>query len=240
MDTIKFNKKQVKMIAHRGLCGIECENTCAAFVAAGSKSYFGIETDTHVTADGHYVIFHDDTLERMAGIDKNIEEMTLSELEEIRLFDTHDGGQTRSDLCIPRLDEYIRICRKFEKIAVLELKNYIEPKHCEGIARLISDLGYIENTIFISFSKENCIEMRRILPDAKIQFLTSTWEEDLLDWLNEYRLDLDIMHTRVTRELVERIHSIGLEINVWTVNHADRGEELAELGIDYITTNILE
>ena len=82
--------------------------------------------------------------------------------------------------------------------------------------------------------------MRRILPDAKIQFLTSTWEEDLLDWLNEYRLDLDIMHTRVTRELVERIHSIGLEINVWTVNHADRGEELAELGIDYITTNILE
>ena len=240
MNTTKFNKKNVKMIAHRGLCGIECENTCAAFVAAGSKSYFGIETDTHVTADGHYVIFHDDTLERMAGINRNIEDMTLAELEDIRLFDKHDDGKTRRDLCIPCLDEYIRICRKFEKIAVLELKNYIELEHCKNIAKIITDLGYIENTIFISFSKENCIQMRQILPDAKIQFLTSDWEDDILDLLKENRLDLDIMHTRVTRELVDLIHSIGHEINVWTVNHADRGEELVELGVDYITTNILE
>ncbi len=53
------NKAQ--MIAHRGLSGIETENTAAAFVAAGQHPYFGIETDVHRTRDGQFVIIHDDT-----------------------------------------------------------------------------------------------------------------------------------------------------------------------------------
>ena len=39
MDTIKINSNGVKIIAHRGLSGIEKENTCPAFVAAGNRSY---------------------------------------------------------------------------------------------------------------------------------------------------------------------------------------------------------
>lgn len=54
MDTIKMNSRSVRMIAHRGVSGLERENTCAAFVAAGNRSYFGIETDVYQTADGNY------------------------------------------------------------------------------------------------------------------------------------------------------------------------------------------
>jgi glycerophosphoryl diester phosphodiesterase len=40
MDTVKLiNKKNCKMIAHRGLSYIECENSMPAFVAAGNRSY---------------------------------------------------------------------------------------------------------------------------------------------------------------------------------------------------------
>ena len=60
MNTVKFDKKETKIIAHRGLSGIEKENTNAAFVAAGNRSYFGIETDIHVTKDGRIVVIHDD------------------------------------------------------------------------------------------------------------------------------------------------------------------------------------
>ena len=56
MNTIKVDSGNTLMIAHRGLSGIELENTCSAFVAAGNRSYFGIETDVHVTADGQYII----------------------------------------------------------------------------------------------------------------------------------------------------------------------------------------
>ena len=54
MDTIKIESKGVKIIAHRGLSGIERENTCSAFVAAANRSYFGIETDIHTTRDGKF------------------------------------------------------------------------------------------------------------------------------------------------------------------------------------------
>ena len=75
MNTIKFEKTaQVKMIAHRGVSGLETENTCAAFVAAGNRSYFGIETDVHVSADGAFIIFHDDDTERVGAKKYTIEE----------------------------------------------------------------------------------------------------------------------------------------------------------------------
>ena len=44
MNTIKLNKGNVRVVAHRGLSGIERENTNAAFVAAANRSYYGIET----------------------------------------------------------------------------------------------------------------------------------------------------------------------------------------------------
>ena len=59
MDTIKTDIRKVKMIAHRGLSGIERENTCPAFVAAGNRSYYAIETDVHRTLDGQFVVIHD-------------------------------------------------------------------------------------------------------------------------------------------------------------------------------------
>lgn len=42
MNTIRFNH-QIKIIAHRGVSGLERENTCAAFIAAGNRSYYGME-----------------------------------------------------------------------------------------------------------------------------------------------------------------------------------------------------
>ena len=67
MNTTKFKKGNVRVIAHRGLSGIERENTNAAFVAAGNRSYYGIETDIHRTADGRFVVCHDNDLFRVSG-----------------------------------------------------------------------------------------------------------------------------------------------------------------------------
>ena len=58
MDTVKINVSdlETKIIAHRGLSGIETENSIAAFIAAANRSYFGIETDVHVTKDNKFII----------------------------------------------------------------------------------------------------------------------------------------------------------------------------------------
>ncbi len=93
--------KYGKQFAHRGLWNAKSpENSLAAFQKAVNAG-FGIEFDIHKTRDGRVVVFHDDTLTRMCGTDGKVEDMTLAELQELRLLDT--------DQHIPTLEEMLAL-----------------------------------------------------------------------------------------------------------------------------------
>ena len=240
MDTIKLlNKGSCRMIAHRGVSGIERENTAGAFIAAGNRSYFGIETDVHVTHDGKYVICHDSNLKRVSGMDLSVEGSTMAELRAVPLYDAVGGSRT--DIRVPTLADYITVCRRYEKIAVLELKGDISPEHVAGIAAEVRELGWFENTIFISFSYDNLLRLRAAEPEARAQLLPPENDpEKIMRFCLENRIDLDIYHAVLTPEIVEKIHGAGLEINCWTVDTVEAAERVLALGVDYITSNILE
>ena len=242
MNTIKLDKRGtgVKMIAHRGLSGLERENTCAAFVAAGNReTYFGIETDVHCTSDGQYVIIHDDSPARVCGQDMVVEETDMQTLRSLRLWDM-DGETVRGDLVLPTLEEYIRLCKRYDKIAVLELKNLMSEEHICGIMETVKGLDYTDRMIVISFKRDNLICLRKHYPDQAIQYLVATWKEEYLDVLKEYRFGLDMHHSVITPEIVRQVHEAGLEVNCWTVDKLEDAERVIACGVDYITTNILE
>lgn len=242
MNTIKLNKQgtNVKMIAHRGLSGLERENTCAAFVAAGNReTYWGIETDIHCTADGKFVIIHDDTTTRVSGVEMTVEETDFDTLRSLHLLDKEREG-TRWDLVLPTLEEYISICKKYEKVAVLELKNPMPEAAVVEIIKAVEEMEYADKMVVISFSFDNMVYLRKHFPNQKAQFLLSAWDDKWLPKLKEYNLGLDIKHIAVTPELVEKIHAIGQEINCWTVDTLADAARVLECGVDYITSNILE
>lgn len=243
MNTIKLNTAgtNVKMIAHRGLSGIEAENTCAAFVAAGNREkYFGIECDIHRTLDGKFVIFHDDNTKRMAVDSMVVEETTFDTLRSLHLVEPRNNNVRRGDLVMPTLEEYINICARYDKVAVLELKNEMIASDIYKIMATIDKLGHLEKTIIISFSLKNMIRLRKRYPQVKAQLLLKTWEDKDMETLVKYDLDLDISYKAVTPELCRKIHDAGKEINCWTCNTVDMGEYLIQCGVDFITTDILE
>ncbi len=242
MNTIKLDTTgtNVKMIAHRGLSGLERENTNAAFVAAGNREkYFGIETDIHSTLDGQFVLFHDDNTKRVALDSMIVEETTFETLRKLQLTE-RDGQRSRGDLIMPTLEEYIAICSRYEKVAVLELKNEFKAAEIYKIMKAIEKAGYLDHMVIISFCLNNLIRLRKRYPNVKAQFLLSTWDEKHMDSLIKYNLDLDIKYTAVTPELCQRIHEHGKEINCWTVDTAEDGQRMIQCGVDYITSNILE
>lgn len=239
MDTIHIDSRGVKMIAHRGASGLETENTASAFVAAGNRSYFGIETDVHRTADGQFVVIHDDNTARVASDYLEVEKTTFETLRALRLRDT-DGEKGRADLRIPTLREYVRICKKYDKVGVLELKNRIPAKDIWRIVSIIEEEEYLPHIIFISFSLENLIDLRAILPEQPAQLLTWSWKDDLIDTLRKYHLDLDIGYPALTPEHVKELKAAGITINCWTVDDPDAARSLVEMGVDQITSNILE
>lgn len=237
-DTVKLHTQNVCMIAHRGLSGIERENTNAAFVAAGNRSYYGIETDIHRTIDGHFVVYHDNTALRLTDVDWNVEEHTLEQLRSLTLKDLDNRG--RADLVMPTLDEYIRICKKYGKVSVLELKNHFECEDIQRIVEIIRNEGWLDQTIFISFDLENMIVLRKLLPKQKLQYLVKGISPEVINVLKTHSLDVDVKYTSLEPEHVKLLHEAGFEVNVWTVNDRDDGLRMAEMGVDFITTNILE
>ncbi len=79
--------------AHRGLHGIDSdqtiypENSMSAFKRALDNG-FGMEFDVHLTKDDIPVVFHDDNLKRMCGVDAMLKDFTYEELQQFNLLNT--------------------------------------------------------------------------------------------------------------------------------------------------------
>lgn len=241
-DTLKLQcANKPLMVAHRGVSGLEKENTNAAFIAAGNRSYYGIETDVRLVKDGTYVCIHDANTERVAGDNVVAEDCSYELLRKIRLFD-RDGVKGREDLCLPTMIDYIQTCKRYEKVAVLELKSNFTVENMAEMCNIIESIGWLENTVFIAFGFQNLVNLREVRPQQAAQYLISKEfdADDLCARLNEYNLDLDIYHGSLTKELLDRVHADGHKVNVWTVDTLEVAEKMAEYGVDFITSNIIE
>ena len=241
MDTIKIQKQQTLAIAHRGLSSLERENSLAAFIAAGQRSYFGIETDVRVTSDGIFVLMHDKNTARVSPDDLEIGDCTYEQLSSVRLFG-YDGKTPRADLRIPRLSDYIAVCRRYEKKAILELKCNFTIEELQKIIDEFKEQDYLDHVIFISFGLDNLLNIRKLLPDVPAQYLRSETDDAhaLINRMVEEHLDLDVSYTMITREFVDECHAAGVLVNVWTVDNPETAAHMIECGVDFLTTNRLE
>ena len=89
-----------KIIAHRGVHINAAENSLEAFKLALKKEYI-IEFDVHLLKDNTIVVFHDDNLKRMTGIDKDLKDCTYDEIKSLKLLNTNSY--------IPTLDEVLKL-----------------------------------------------------------------------------------------------------------------------------------
>ena len=239
MDTIKIKKGNTQMVAHRGVSGLELENTNAAFIAAGNRSYFGVETDVHVTADGKFIIFHDDNTKRVGTQEMIVEETDFAALRDMPL--KRKDGTTRCDLRMPSLEEYLDICKHYEKVCVLELKNPMTKDAVWAIVEECRRVYDLEHLIFISFCFENMVYVKTAAPEANTQFLIGEpLREEQLEAMIKHGIHLDAYYKLLTPELIQRLHGLGIVVNCWTVDDPAKAEELIAWGVDQITSNILE
>lgn len=240
-DTIKLeNKGHTRMIAHRGMCGLEPENTNAAFIAAGNRSHYGIEADVHKTADGKYVIMHDENTLRMSGDDIEIAKATYETLRSLRLKQK-DGKRGRTDLRIPSLEEYLEICKYYGKKAILELKDDFTPVEVDEICQAVEQLEYMEHTVFISFRLKNLLLLKERNPEQPAQYLLEKGiTDELIQEMADRKMGIDAFQNAFTEEIIRKCREKGVATNAWTVNDPEMANRLIAWGIDFITTNILE
>jgi glycerophosphoryl diester phosphodiesterase len=121
-----------KYIAHRGLWGENIpENSLSAFERAAQLG-FAAELDVRLTKDCKMVVFHDENLERMCGVDGRLSDFTYEQLKAFSLGDTDEKIPLLKDVLIkvdgrvPLLIE-LKCCAPWgdlEKRAVRLLRGY--------------------------------------------------------------------------------------------------------------------
>ena len=94
-ESYKIAPDSVRMTAHRGYSAMAPENTLPAFRLAGEYGFWGAECDTSPTADGVWIIMHDDTVDRMTDGEGKVKDLTY---DEIRALTIDDGSNVEDSV----------------------------------------------------------------------------------------------------------------------------------------------
>ena len=229
-----------RVLAHRGLAAPQdgvAENSFAAIAAAHAAGAEYVESDCHVTSDGHVVLFHDDTLARVTGDPRAVADITLRELAQ--QMEGLGGIATLGQALEMFPDIRFNLDVKAEAAA-------------EQVGRLVA--GHAGRVLLTSFSDDR---RRRALTAASPALPATSpgsrtltrlvvavalgirpWARRLMRGVDALQIPERQGRIRVlTPRLIRWAHNAGVEVHVWTVNDVSRMRELVEMGVDGIVTD---
>ncbi len=244
-----LNMQAQLIVGHRGSqWGVE--NTRAAFINGAEAGAWGLECDIRVTADGTFVISHDDSYKRLGGPETKIADMNTTSVLSTRLTSKRHGITYAGNPCT--LGEFLDICNQYKVVPVVEIKictNIHSNTKAEddpvydgipALINLIDKKGCSDRVVIISFMPGVVDFIHRHYPDITVQVLAGDQDgtiDEWVDWCIERNMDLDCVHSIVTKDAVDRMHDAGLKVNVWTVDRVEDFERVKAAGVDFITTN---
>ncbi len=173
---IQVVKMLTQIIAHRGSKGTRPENTLPSFQAALADGADGIETDVHLSKDGHLIIMHDERVDRTTNGEGRIVDQTLAELKQLDAGAWFDSAYIGTR--IPTLDEVVQLLidQNFTGIFNLELKT--NKIHYDGIEAMVADYFNHHDVpfklVYSSFYGKSIERLHALQPDVEFDSLFQT------------------------------------------------------------------
>lgn len=235
-------RKQVDNVAHRGATAYAPENTIAGFDLAVDMKADYIEIDVQRSKDGKLVLIHDTTVDRTTDGTGKVGDLTF---EQLRSLDAGSWkGEQFAGEQIPTFEEILDRYRG--KIGILiemkapELYPGIEEQVAEALKERNLDKPQNEKIIIQSFNFESMKKMNELLPKTPIGVLTSNRAHTTPEALQEFATYADWFNPSygiVTKELVDEVHSLGMQIGSWTVRSQAAADFLFDMGVDAIISD---
>jgi glycerophosphoryl diester phosphodiesterase len=225
-------------VGHRGDRASAPENTMASLELAMDELAY-VETDVRLTRDGVPVLFHDVTLERVAGIDRRIEDLTLDAVRNLDVGAWY--GDAFAGATVPTLDEFLAaLAERPDARALVELKAGWAADGVRTVAGLIDRYNLRTRVVLQSFSIDTLLAIRRASPSTPRIMLTRELPADprpLAEQLGVVGFGTTIAAVRREPEAVELSHEAGLAVLCYTLNSDTDWAEVRELGVDGIITD---
>ena len=231
LATLKVND-QIKLIAHRGDVSKGVENSLEALEAAAKGKAAYAEMDILLTKDHQFVVLHDYNLKRLAGVDKDVKDMTLAEVQGLKI--QQDGHTSH----IPSFEEYVKRAKELKMKLLVELKPHgTEPEnYVDLFVQKMRDLGIEKDYPAMSLDLSVMEKVEKKAPEIKtgyvipIQF--GRFENNLVDFFA-------IEDFSYQEELVTQAHEMKKELYVWTINDKQKLTKYLQQPIDGLITDEL-
>ena len=226
---------------HRGgYTGVQ--NTVESYRNGVDKyGYTGLECDVRVTADGKYVISHDETTNSLGG-SLTVAESTLDQLKAETLTQTRGGVTYTGHICT--VEEYLDICVEKSAFPVIELKwatgiNNNDMSNFAGLVKLVKARKLESKAVFLTSMKQSIEYIRTNYPDLTCQFLTGQYWANHFDWCVKWKVNPSIQIGYFDIYTVKKFHDAGLKVAMWTVNSEANYTKYGNMGVYMMTCDYL-
>lgn len=228
----------VYLTAHRGVTATAPENSIPSYEKAVAEGYYSAECDIRLTADGYWVLSHNDDLGRFMRLG-NISELTLEELKTYTYMSGVNYWEYQ-DITIPTLDEFLDVFVGTQTRPQIEIKgdNY---DMLYTVVDSVEEKGLVEQSIIISFDLEQLKVIHELNPDIELWYLVDEITQENIAqaqaigdniWLSANFEDNDTASIQLAVDA-------GVGVSFWTVNTVEDAKMLYDMGIRYIETDIL-
>jgi len=229
-----------RIIAHRGAKANAPENTLASIRRAHEEGARWVEFDVKLTADGHPILIHDETLDRTTDGRGLVRDHTLAEIR--RLDAGAWFGSAFAGERVPTLAETLDL------LAALGMGFNLEVKPCPGRERETASVA-LEMVrqrwpaaalvpVISSFSPESLRAARDTAPELPRGYLFDALP---IDWVAQAdAIGCRTVHPGVkhlTQAQVDAAKAAGYPLLVWTVNDPAQAAALIAWGVDGVITD---
>ena len=240
------------IIAHQGASLELPPNTIEAFQLALDYGADIIELDIWRSMDGIWVVIHDGNLLRIAGVNKDITQMSFEEIQSLDAaynFSDSSGNYLyrNKGYRIPSLEEVLKRFNS-EKINI-EIKDH-RKLGLSDLFELVKKYDMEQKTLFISSYYSVIKEFRKI---SKNKIATGASKSDIkrmiyfgnLPW---YKIPFNAFQMPFYSKKVERyglknpkwienMRSKGLEVHYWTIDNYEDIKKVFSIGASGVITN---
>ncbi len=232
------------IIAHRGARADAPENTLPAFQEARNQAADGIELDVTLSADGHIIVIHDNTLDRTTTRTGNVAGLTLEQIKaaDAGLPFSPEYEGTR----IPTLDEVFDAFGHTFNVINVELKGFAPGKSTlpGDVIACINNHKPTSQILISSFNPLLLRQVNRIAPPGLVRIgylMTGGGPIRALQNIMAPLIgSLDAWHPHyvtVTSDTLRRSSERSIDVNVWTVNDEIDIRAMTDMGVSGIITD---
>jgi glycerophosphoryl diester phosphodiesterase len=211
-------------VGHRGVMGVEPENTLRSFRRADREGVDQIELDLHLSKDGALVVMHDRSVDRTTDGAGLIRDLTL---EEVRGLDAGLGE---------RVPVFQEVLEAVGRPIQAEIKDTAAAR---VLAEVLRERGETARVSVLSFHDEALAEIHTRLPEVRTVLVASDLGPDLVpraQAVGARLVSLDL--TRLSLEVVRHCQEAGIAVMAWTVNTPQDWALARALGLDGAATDL--